>query len=49
MEAQGVISMELSIGSKSLECKVTIVLFMITIGFTSIVAFLLLCINSKLR
>jgi hypothetical protein len=52
MEAQGVITMELSIGSKSppcslsLRCKVTIVLFLAMIGFTPTTAFLLLCTNS---
>jgi hypothetical protein len=55
MEARGVVSMDLTIGSKSLataffivevQGKVTIVLFLAVIGFTSIVVFPLLCTNS---
>jgi hypothetical protein len=53
MEARGVIYMELIVGSKSLattflslRCKVTIALFLATIGFTQTTVFLLLCINS---
>jgi hypothetical protein len=44
MEARGVVSMELTVGSKSLtmrssssRCKVTIVLFLVMIGFAPIV------------
>jgi hypothetical protein len=53
MEARGVISIELTVGSKShaprsssSRCKVIIVLFLTTIGFTPIAAFLLLYTNS---
>jgi hypothetical protein len=53
MEARGVISMELTLEaslllphSSSSRCKVTIVLFLATIGFTPIIAFPLLCTNS---
>jgi hypothetical protein len=53
MEARGVVSMELTLGknhsllcSLSSRCKVTIELFLVMIGFTSIVLFLLLCTNS---
>jgi hypothetical protein len=53
MEARGVISMELTVGSKSLattffiiECKVITVLFLAMIGFMPTAVFLLLCINS---
>jgi hypothetical protein len=53
MEARGVVTMELTVGSKSLateffvvEVQVTIVLFLAVIGFTPIIAFLILCINS---
>jgi hypothetical protein len=53
MEAKGVVSMELTVESKSiatasssLRCKVTIVLFLVVIGFKSIVAFPLLYTNS---
>jgi hypothetical protein len=53
MEARGIVSMELTVGSKSLatafsssRCKVTIVLFMVVIRFTPIIVFLLFCINS---
>jgi hypothetical protein len=52
MEAKDVVSMELTVGSKSLAnysvilgCKVTIVLFWVTIGFTLIGVCLLLCIS----
>jgi hypothetical protein len=53
MEARGVISMKLTIGSKSLattslssRCKVTTVLFLVVIRFMPTSAFLLLCVNS---
>jgi hypothetical protein len=53
MEAKGVVSMELTVESKSiatasssLRCKVTIVLFLVAIGFKPIVAFPLLYTNS---
>jgi hypothetical protein len=51
MEAQGVISMELTIGSKLLATTFFVVevqgkLFLAAIGFMSIAAFLLLCMNS---
>jgi hypothetical protein len=54
MEARGVISLELTVGSKSIvtaffvvevQCN-TLVLFLATIGFTPIIPFLLLCTNS---
>jgi hypothetical protein len=53
MDIRDIVSMELTVGSKSLttvfftlRCKVTIALFMGVIGFMSIIVFLLLCINS---
>jgi hypothetical protein len=53
MKAQGVISMELTVGSKSLatvffviEVQCNIVLFLAVIGFMPIIVFLLLCNNS---
>jgi hypothetical protein len=53
MEARGVVSMELTIGSKSLATAFFIVemqgnysLFLAVIGFMPIVVLLLLCINS---
>jgi hypothetical protein len=53
MEAKGVVSMELTVESKSIaiassssRCKVTIVLFLVVIGFKTIVPFPLLCTNS---
>jgi hypothetical protein len=51
MEAQGVISMELTVGSKSLATvffivKVTIVLFLAVIGCMTTATFHLVCINS---
>jgi hypothetical protein len=51
MEAQGVISMELTVGSKLLATAFFVVevqgkLFLAAIGFMPIAAFLLLCMNS---
>jgi hypothetical protein len=53
MEAQGVVSMELTVGSKSLataffviEVQGNIALLVVVIGFTPTTAFLLYCINS---
>jgi hypothetical protein len=53
MEARGIISMELTKGSKLLathsslsRCKVSIVSFFVVIGFTPIIVFLLFCTNS---
>jgi hypothetical protein len=53
MEAWGVVSMELTIGSKSLataffviEVQGNYTLFLAAIRFTSTIVFLLLCINS---
>jgi hypothetical protein len=53
MVARGVISMELTVGSKSSlphsslsRCKDTIVLFLAMIGFMLIAVFLLLCTKS---
>jgi hypothetical protein len=53
MEVRGVISMELTMGRKSLatmffiiEVKVTTVLFLVVIGFMPIIVFLLLCTTS---
>jgi hypothetical protein len=48
MEARGIISMELTVGSKSLATTFFIVevSFLAAIGFTPIIMFLLLCINS---
>jgi hypothetical protein len=53
MEGRGIVSMEVTVGancslprSSSSRCKVTIALFLATIGFMPIAAFLILCINS---
>jgi hypothetical protein len=53
MEVRGVISMELTVGSKSLattffivEVQVIKILFLVAIGFTPIVVFLLFYTNS---